>query len=291
MLPIEAKSKLDDLTQEAADSDALLRSIPGRIDNIGRQIIQLAQRRSTFDERDKRYEELRQEIDAAQRKQEHLREVAGRRKARAVNDLDTLKAINVWMARLPQGTKLVSVETPLPNVTDLQAAITSTRDEIGTLKQRIREMKGTHLPKDELRDKAAYYVKRLGAAAKPVLEGTARDKKFGLSFDTRDPLSIVAAVAPDTLLESLERMIDEQVPDDGLPADERKAQVAELERLLLECERSEEALVIEARSRGMDVLRRPRADARAILGVAVSDKTAAKPKPVAVEETPLEMAG
>jgi DNA repair exonuclease SbcCD ATPase subunit len=297
MLPLEAQAKLDELTQSAADSDALLRSTPKRIEDLGRQIIQLAQRRSTFDEQDERYETLRLEIAAAQQRQEHLREVATRRRERATNDRDTLKAISVWAHMLPVGTHLVSVETPLPNVTDLAAAITSTRDEIGSLKQQIREMKGKHLPKDELRQKAVAYVKQMAAEAKPVLQGVARDQRFALELSSRVPLHVLSALAPDLVVDGLHRLISEQVPDDTLPADERKARVAELEALLLSCERSEEALVVEARSRGMDILRRPRADIRAILGVEVVEKAAAKPKKAAAmpkkakQTEPLAMAG
>jgi len=105
-------------------------------------------------------------------------------------------------------------------------------------------------------------------------------------------IEVVSLVEP--VAESLERLIEEQVPEDGMPAAERKKQIASLEALLLECERSEEALVVAAQSRGMDVLRRPRADCRAILGVAVAEKKAAKSRAHELadeERAPLEMAG
>ncbi len=68
---------------------------------------------------------------------------------------------------------------------------------------------------------------------------------------------LAAALAP-----SLERF------DEGPPAADRAAKLAEIDRQMLELERAEEALIMESERAGTPVARRGDADARAVLEVA-----------------------
>ncbi len=68
--------------------------------------------------------------------------------------------------------------------------------------------------------------------------------------------ALVAALAP-----HLERF------EDGPPAADRAAQIAEIDRQLLELERAEEQLIEASEAAGMPIARRGDADVRAVLGV------------------------
>jgi hypothetical protein len=63
-------------------------------------------------------------------------------------------------------------------------------------------------------------------------------------------------------------------PINAMPASERLACVAELERSLFELELQEEGLIMLAAQGGIDILRRSDADVRAVLNVVVVAKEA-----------------
>jgi hypothetical protein len=88
------------------------------------------------------------------------------------------------------------------------------------------------------------------------------------SHQAHDVLGLLAYLFKDQLLEKLSAEVDELADDAGaLTPEERAEREAELRAELLAAERLEERLIEIAAAEGRDVMRRPSADARAILGI------------------------
>jgi len=86
---------------------------------------------------------------------------------------------------------------------------------------------------------------------------------------TIDIAPIIGSLLPDLLRARLHDLIDEHADlmDCGPPAEERRAELADVERKLFDAEHQEEKLIVEAESEGIDIARRRDADPAAVLGI------------------------
>ena len=293
-LPQAARTKLNGLQSSAADADALAATALATRDRLLREIASLSQVRSTltedstgrpFKDCEDRFKTLTEEIHRLEGEIEAVEEKAQRRRERAANDRQAFLQVNDWLRRVPKGVSFESVTTALPEVTDLVAAIQSSRDQLDRLKHQRRQMRGKELPPEDLKAMARTWVKQLASTVRPVLDGTRKGEfRFAFELPTSDNVRIrglslgqLAWLVPDILTKKIEEFIDETVPSEGaMPKAERDKQLAKLDDLILEIERSEERLIEEAQSRGLDVQRRMRADPRAILGIRIVTKKEAK---------------
>lgn len=87
-------------------------------------------------------------------------------------------------------------------------------------------------------------------------------------------LALLAVALPDALERAIHAEIDRVVGDSGVSAAERAKRVEELEQRLFKMETTEEALVVQAESAGIEAFRRPDCDPAAVLGIFIDDEAA-----------------
>jgi hypothetical protein len=195
--------------------------------------------------------------------------------------------IRQWLNMLPDAVLLESAPPVNAKVRDgltLAETVEETRSQINTLKQHIRAVQTTPLPKADLKASAALLVQQLAQRSRPKVSA-GRD---GIAVAFTDPhadtiahhhdiANMLAWLDPDALTRALEREIDampeQQQP---MPKAEQENRVAELAANLLELERAEESLIDAALAEGVDIMRRADADPRAVLGIAVAAKQRAQ---------------
>jgi hypothetical protein len=188
-----------------------------------------------------------------------------------------LSRVQQWLAELRSG--VVLEEAPpaaivLPDGQTLDAALAAARAEVKSLRGRLVAVKAAPLPREDQCELAVEHVVRLGQAARPAV-GIVGDKlRVGFRGDMAaadDVLALLCWAMPEAVCAALEREIAAQpARADALPASERMRRVAELEAQLLELETREEALLKQAAAAGQDIVRRPDADVRAVLGVVIA---------------------
>lgn len=94
-----------------------------------------------------------------------------------------------------------------------------------------------------------------------------RDPDAGITTQRADLTGLLVWLVGDVVRERLEPVIA-QLGDGGINNTERVERLAELDSKLLGFERQEEALIVEAETAGMRIVRRPDADPRVVLEVA-----------------------
>ena len=93
--------------------------------------------------------------------------------------------------------------------------------------------------------------------------------RTGSHGPSRTPSPSPRGWTPIGLIAALEAEIDRLADDEhALAPEERQAQERQLRAELLAAERLEEAAVMQAKDDGVEILRRPAADPRAVLGLA-----------------------
>lgn len=188
--------------------------------------------------------------------------------------------------------KLLAV--PAVAVTNRRATaadIERKRVEIAGLRSSLAALRSTSVPKTQLKREARDLVANLVALGAPkisggeklnvdfsmhrltshvtTVDGNGKEIAGVTSFKTPDALSTMAWLFPDAMIAALERDIDTLDVDDAaaLDTDARQAKEAEIKTELLAAEHEEEMLIRAAAASGVEVVRRPDADPRAVLGV------------------------
>jgi hypothetical protein len=190
--------------------------------------------------------------------------------------------INQWWMEL-RGVVLESapaIAIKLKDGQTLVEAIEATRGEIAALNAQLATVRRAPLPAGDQRQLAEAFVARQASMARPSVAVVGdqvrvafRDSVVGA---TDDVLALACWIQPEAVLTALTREIEQMpTPINPLPANERKARVAELEQQSLELERREEALIMRAAGDGVELLRRPDAAPAAVLGVVIVAKAAA----------------
>jgi hypothetical protein len=159
---------------------------------------------------------------------------------------------------------------------DLGAAIANVRKEIGVLRTEIASIKSAPPTIPELKAMAEDYVVSLMRQATPrigVVGGRLKVSYVGDTIAVEDTAALIAAIAPDAFLRCLESQID-RLPQraDSLPAEKRKARLADLEAELDRIERTDQELLDRAHASGLDIPQRPDCSPMAFLGVVISTK-------------------
>ena len=193
-----------------------------------------------------------------------------------------LQRINQYLVEMRPG---VTLELAPPVVVekrrneDTLAALDRSRAEIAAIKQKINAVKRSPLPKEEQHAACVDYVSDLLRHARPKvavvgdkLRVTWRDTVIASKDDL---LATLAWFSPSTLLNVLERELPVPTNGDALTVDQRKQQVAELEKMLDQFERCEESLIERAAQDGLDVPRRQDAHPLAVLNLVIKTEAQA----------------
>jgi hypothetical protein len=188
--------------------------------------------------------------------------------------------VNQWIMQLrgsPVLEPAVISSVELKNNETLPAAIERVRAEIAAINERLAVVRRAPLPSQTMLEIADQFVERLGRQAKPTLVFDMKDQmslrwRDSVVGGVEDLVAFACWMAPDAMKNTLKAEIA-QMPTamNAMPALDRQQLVEKLEDALFSHELVEEALVARAHSDGLvDLLRRPDADPRAVLGIAVA---------------------
>jgi hypothetical protein len=230
---------------------------------------------------------LKAEIQEADARREERREPWA-----AVAQL--LQQIDAWIDRVPAdiSIKMHELGKPPSKPANVATAIGKVRDRLSDAFARLDAARSALIPIAEAKELARREVEALAAAATPnvntLLEGQGRivwprahhsvQVVSGLEGRTAtagsgfaslpDPLALAAWLDPEAMLARLARQIEEAGDDEtALDAEARAKRIAELTDEILKIERDEEALLEIASNEGVEIMRRPDADPRAVLGL------------------------
>jgi len=193
--------------------------------------------------------------------------------------------INDWLRSLRNATLEVVRPPPvkLEKGVPLLEAIKHVQTDITAEQAMLQSISNTPPPKDELKRQAREYVQGLAQRGRPRITVRGQSNiygKEGLQFQFQDPLShggggrsslpYIAWLHEPAFVAALEKEIDLLALPPGMPAEKKEKELAAINASLLQLERHEERLVTLAEEQGMDVLRRPDADPRAVLSITVA---------------------
>jgi hypothetical protein len=255
-LPEQAQTKLVQLTGEAADCEDAVRAATDRLNQLQR------------DADPKVVERLQQRRADQSRKHSEL--------------MGLINAVKAWLNHLPAGTTLEPVEpvsVELAEGEKVLAVIQRTRDSISALQSRLSNVSTAPPPKSVLKKQAAELVAERAKRGAPNREigsrGFKADWPNGDFLTKKDVADMFAYYLPDAVTKRDEQWIDETpTRSDALSAEERERRSAELSSQIETLERSEESLIQQAASDGIEIARREDADPRAVLGVQVQRRAA-----------------
>ncbi|TIU46041.1 MAG: hypothetical protein E5W19_28080 [Mesorhizobium sp.] len=208
------------------------------------------------------------------------------------NDLaSTLSRVNAYLSALPAEAKLNDAAPSKPLKKVAGADVERIREVIEKLKGDRASVIAAPIPSSEAKVMARAFVEEIANRAAPHLFGLDASA-FRIEFPTIrakvdahsvtgggsasvsgaayhvDPVGLAAWLDPEKMIAALGRDIDEVAQDEiALDGATRGYREDELDRLILEAERTEEGLIEQALAAGMKVVRREDADVRAILGV------------------------
>jgi hypothetical protein len=261
-LPAAARSKLSELTVQRLGAEDAARSANTRLNGLGRDADRELVSKLTA-ERDKHQDRFR-----------------------ALSLL--INKVNQWVMQLHPSLTLEPAPAidhiELKDNETLTSAIATARRQIAELQAQLKVVRSAPLPRADVMKAAEAFVEQRARIARPTTIAVMRDDQLRLAFrddivtSRSDVVDILCFFAPENVLDALQRAIDEQpTPVNPMPAHERQARIAELERKLWEFELLEEGLVTKAHSEGLgDILRRPDAAPSAVLGVVVAKVPAAQ---------------
>lgn len=281
-LPQAAAAKVFRLQESAKRANEAANAAAATIAELERMRADLAYKQDVLaDRRDelgkkqliavaKEIEKIEGDLAASNESQAQSRE-------RAQNDAAILKLIDRWLTTLSPGLDLVMFDVStlkLPESGDLVKAIEETREEIAGLKLTRRAIHSAPEPLRNIRDRAREFVAQLAAGSCPKVEVGRGDIRVSFGMEAAGDhrfLRILAWVEPDQLAARVEAELKKVAPDEkkAMTKAEKRSTLADIDRAELELERIDELLVEEARARNIHVLRRTKADATAVLGIAV----------------------
>jgi hypothetical protein len=186
-----------------------------------------------------------------------------------------LNKINQWIGELKGDVTLEAV----PNVTielkpgeTLATLLGNARDAIAEKRKQLALIKAAPLPKGDKMAAIEQHVLRLASQAKPQIFVRDQGVKINWRGDmvvAEDVAALLCWMEPALMCEALCREIDAQSGDGALSAADRVKSIFSISAELLDLERHEESLICFAADDGQEILRRPDADPRAVLGVVV----------------------
>jgi hypothetical protein len=181
-----------------------------------------------------------------------------------------------FLSELPAGVALeLAGEVDLASPPDAKAAIAAVRIEIAALQTRLQATRRAPLPRADQMELAMQYVAGLIGRCRPTIAIVGDKLAVNFKADMLAPEDILGlavwAAGPEPLLGAIEREL-ERVPvrADAISASSRSKIVAEIAAQILAAEMREEKLIEIAAAGGVEVLRRPNADVRAVLGLVIA---------------------
>jgi len=270
-LPPAATEKLRRLKQSAADSEALMRLRAAALDQMQRSDLVNARKRL----KTAPSPEADAAVDAIKKRIADTEADVARHAARARTDAQTLAQLKSWIERQAP-SKILQPVAPPPlraNRMNVGAVLEKTRARIAELAAELAVRQRATLARADIEAAIKAHVAELAAQARPTI-----DTASGLRITWPARVTAVQTLAwldPAALAAAVAREIPPSAgKGKGVSESERASAVKRLKFELLAIEREEEALVTLALANGVDAVRRPTADPRAVLQIEVTKATA-----------------
>jgi hypothetical protein len=295
-LPAPARAKLEALRSARDDARALSDTATAKVAELRNDLAaarrelaeletadhegRLLRRAYTHDEAGTTVTQERDDtrLDAARQRVDRLAEQLERAERQRTERWQTLgrtvTRIEEWLAKQQRPLAACEVEAPkLAKGADLPAEIEKARDLLQALAAERRKIEAAPVPTTEAQQRIRRFV--AGRAARVRVgglltrEGVVRfpqDEVHGVGLS---PVDLACFLDPDRMARRLEAEFLERAETAGEPLSEldQTRALKAIDDRILTAERREEALVCLAEEAGSDVLRRPDADPRAVLGV------------------------
>lgn len=265
ILPQAAQSKLLQLAGQADDAGEAARSAVRRIGDLRGELTEATSAKAA----------------ALEHKIARLQIVRDDQQRRHQNLSTLVSSLKQWLSQVPPGTSLEMARVKLTKMKDgetIPQAIGRLRQDTLRVRDELRVAQAAPLPKADLKEQAWKAVLKLAAEGQPKISAAGKELKVdfsgsGFGVSSHRIACIAAWMNPDAMHAALQADIDALPEHQGaMSAQEKVTKVAKLTADLDSLERSEEALIEQAASDGMEILRRPTASAPAVLGVVVKVK-------------------
>ena len=274
-LPPAVTEKLRRLEQSAADSEALMRLRAAAIDQMQRSdLVNARNRLKTAPS-----PEAEAAVDATKKRIADTEADVAKHAARARTDAQTLAQLKSWIERQAPNKILQPVAPPplRANRMNVGAVLEKTRARIAELSAELAVLQRAPLARADIEAAIKAHVAELAAQARPTI-----DTAGGLRITWPARATAVQTLAwldPAALAAAIAHEIPPSVgkgkgKGKGVSESERASATKRLKSELLAIEREEEALVTLALANGVDAVRRPMADPRAVLQIEVTKATA-----------------
>jgi hypothetical protein len=270
-LPPAVTEKLRRLEQSAADSEALMRLRAAALDQMQRSDLVNARKRLKTAPSPK----AEAAVDAIKKRIADTEADVAKHAARARTDAQTLAQLKSWIERQAP-SKILQPVAPPPlraNRMNVGAVLEKTRARIAELSAELAVLQRAPLARADIEAAIKAHVAELAAQARPTI-----DTAGGLRITWPARATAVQTLAwldPAALAAAIAREISPSAgKGKGVSESERASATKRLKSELLAIEREEEALVTLALANGVDAVRRPTADPRAVLQIEVTKVTA-----------------
>lgn len=299
-LPPAAAAKLDLLRQQRSDAHAMLQAVSDERSLIGLEkrdkqtaITHLEERYRGPPEVDTNLLNLKAGLELDQAEIRRLSELHDVRSAKWAALSQLVQALETFVASAEHPLKAApSVSVSIKKGETVLDCVEARRRRLRELASDLTRIHAAPFPSAVVKAKARSEILALAEAGCPdlmsaveagdgirwpTLAGT-RQTTFDVAArmpvytaEAPNALAILAWLNRDQLIAAIEAEIDD-VSEDGVALTDlqRAQQVAEVRADRLAVEREEEALIETAATQGLDLLRRPDADPRAVLGVLAS---------------------
>lgn len=298
-----ARAKLSQLSQTADDAAAASTAAVRSFDKLDNERHRLLREIESLDpneqpQRRTEHEQVLAELDATMQKQRMVLDV---RQARTANERAVYQAMHTWAMQPGPALETVKHEAKPHKGKTLVQAIERVQDQIHHLKGEHWRVLRAPKPLAELRAQLRAKIEALAERGRPRLQGVNRIPAnpyeptgpcqpfellfragsnapvpgHGLTSDYYQPYgasidaaALAAWLWKDELLARLEGEL-EAASDvaEGLGDEQRNRELKRLDAALLELERDEEALIVQAHETGLHIMRRRHANPLAVLSV------------------------
>jgi hypothetical protein len=295
-LPEPARRKLQHLTDAKNDAWVLIKPVQDDLSALLGEKERLEARERTLlgDVRiGRRGEEnslviaTRAELARLEPEIDRLRDQVERRTKRWQSLAGLVDDIVLWIDRITDETEFALFDVVDSSASPTSEMIDSIRDVIAGLRADIHTVMSAPIPIAQQKVAMRAQVKQLAEQGRPDCEALlahggdivwphkrtavwSSDKMNVSATSVDDVPAMLAWLFEPALVKALDREIDQIATNDSEALDDntRARRLTELHSEILKNERVEEAMIVAAGERGMDVLRRRDADPRAVLGLA-----------------------
>lgn len=295
LLPEPARGKYQKLVDDKDAANAVLRPVQDklnerrseqeRIENRKRQLTHGARapNNRVVEVTNQIIIDLDKELDAVNREIERLSGELERRSVRWRGLASLVHKLTLHIAKLPDDLE-IAVAKPIENTAGPSSfeMIEAARDTVATLKADIHETMSQTITRAQAKLQMRKQLRDVAENGRPDLDllianggQIAWPRTRTSTFRGVDVVALDDAVAllvwanESAIVKALDKEIDSLLAEDsGLSDADRAARLTTLYADLLKNERMEESLIEAAELLGMDVMRRPDADPRAVLGLA-----------------------